>query len=120
MRGKTIGKGNAMVVAGTDLDTTLKYRPRPITSRTADVTNWDGLKLLLAQEVSEILKIPVASVYDLARRRLIPSVRVGRLVRFEEEILRAWIATGGASLEDPEEATVSGAPNPTQILARSR
>ncbi len=109
-----------MVVAGTDLDTAFKYRPRPITPRTVDVTNRDGLKLLLAQEVAEILKIPIASVYDLARRRLIPSVRVGRLVRFEEETLRAWIATGGASLEDPEEATPSGAPNPTQILARAR
>ncbi len=108
-----------MVVAGTDLDIAFENHPRRISPRTVDITNWAGLKLLLAQEVAEILKIPLASVYDLARRKLIPSVRVGRLVRFEEEALRAWITTGGASLHHAE-ATTSCAPITTQALARAR
>src|SRR5207253_10533336 len=109
-----------MVVTGTDLDIVFENHPRRISPRTVDITNWAGLKLLLAQEVAEILKIPLASVYDLARRKLIPSVRVGRLVRFEEEALRAWIATGGVSLDPPEEVTTFISPNTTQILARGR
>lgn len=109
-----------MVVARTHLDTAFEYQSRPITARTVDITKWDGMKLLLAQQVAEILKIPLASVYDLARRKLIPSVRVGRLVRFEEDTLRAWIATGGASMDPLEKTTTSCAPNRTQVLARAR
>lgn len=109
-----------MVVATADLDNAFECQPRPITPRTADITRWDGMKLLLAQEVAEILKIPLASVYDLARRKLIPSVRVGRLVRFEEDALRSWIATGGAPMEQRWESTTSHLPNSTQILARAR
>ncbi|MBA3711308.1 MAG: helix-turn-helix domain-containing protein [Pyrinomonadaceae bacterium] len=35
-------------------------------------------------------------VYELARERAIPSVRVGdRQIRFEEDALREWVASGG-------------------------
>jgi excisionase family DNA binding protein len=66
-------------------------------------TEGAGIKLLLAQEVAEILKIPVVSVYKLARQKLLPSVRPGRLVGFEEDALCTWIASGGSASIDREE-----------------
>ena len=57
-----------------------------------------GIKLLTAQEVADLLRVPKARVYDLARQGLLPLVRLGRQVRFEERALREWIAGGGQAL----------------------
>jgi excisionase family DNA binding protein len=54
------------------------------------------MRFLTAKEVSMLLQIPLARVYELARQSLIPSVRMGRQVRFNEEALRAWAANGGS------------------------
>ncbi len=54
------------------------------------------MRLLTAREVSTILRVTPARVYELARTRAIPSVRVGdRQVRFDESSLRDWVASGG-------------------------
>ncbi len=54
------------------------------------------MKLLTAKEVSTVLQVTTARVYELARERAIPSVRVGdRQVRFDESALREYIANGG-------------------------
>jgi excisionase family DNA binding protein len=56
------------------------------------------MKLLTAKEVSQVLQVKPARVYELARERVIPSVRLGeRQVRFDEAALREWIARGGAN-----------------------
>jgi hypothetical protein len=39
-----------------------------------------------------------ARVYEAARLGLIPCVRIGRQVRFDEESLREWVKSGGSSL----------------------
>lgn len=38
--------------------------------------------VLTAADVAELLRIPVSTVYDLARRGLLPAHRVGRAWRF--------------------------------------
>lgn len=56
------------------------------------------MKLLTAREVAVLLKLKPQRVYELARGGKIPSVRVGRQVRFDESALRHWIETGGSHL----------------------
>ncbi len=50
------------------------------------------MKVLLAGEVAELLKVPVPRVYELAREGRIPHVRIGRQVRFRQEAMEAWLA----------------------------
>ena len=54
--------------------------------------------MLTVQEVAELLRVPRSRAYELARQGLIPTVRLGRQIRFEEEALRQWIADGGKAL----------------------
>ena len=51
-----------------------------------------GPCLLTAAEVSEILRVPRSTVYELARARRIPFLKVGRRTLFDPELLREWIA----------------------------
>jgi len=37
------------------------------------------------------------SVYEAARRGLVPCIRVGRRMRFDPDVLRQWAASGGTS-----------------------
>jgi excisionase family DNA binding protein len=53
------------------------------------------MRFLTAKEVSVLMRIPLARVYELARQNLIPCVRMGRQIRFNEEALREWAARGG-------------------------
>lgn len=50
-------------------------------------------RLLIASEVAEILRVPRSTIYELARNRRIPFVKVGRRTLFEPESLRGWIAS---------------------------
>lgn len=60
-------------------------------------------RLLLAEDVAELLRIPRRRVYELARAGTLPSVRFGdRQVRFDEAKLLAWIEAGG-ELSPPNE-----------------
>jgi excisionase family DNA binding protein len=49
-------------------------------------------RLLTADEVSQILRVPRSTVYELARNRRIPFLKVGRRTLFDQELLRQWIA----------------------------
>lgn len=50
------------------------------------------MRLLTASEVANILRVSTARVYELARRKSIPSVTLGqRQVRFDETALLDWI-----------------------------
>jgi excisionase family DNA binding protein len=55
-------------------------------------------RLLTAVDVSELLCVPVSTVYELARTGRLPCLRIGRAVRFSrddlEAHLSAWRGTG--------------------------
>ena len=56
-------------------------------------------KLLKADQVAERLSLPKARVYALAREgRIGGVVKVGSQVRFDSEVIEAWIRRGGAAL----------------------
>lgn len=48
-------------------------------------------QLLLANEVAEMLRVPVEHVYRLARRKELAAVRMGRYVRFTNESVANYI-----------------------------
>jgi excisionase family DNA binding protein len=56
------------------------------------------MRLLTIPEVSDLLRVPKARAYALARGGVIPVVHVGRQVRVREEALAAWIGRGGCRL----------------------
>jgi excisionase family DNA binding protein len=60
---------------------------------------WDAQGLLGAREVAARLNVSRDRVYELARQRLIPCVRLGRQVRFDAAALEHWIDTGGQQLD---------------------
>ena len=63
------------------------------------------MKLLTAKEVAPILQISLPRVYELARSRAIPAIRIGeRQLRFDEAALREWCVSGG-SLQSNNGAT---------------
>lgn len=49
-------------------------------------------RLMTAQEVAELLRVPRSTIYELARSRRIPFVKVGRRTLFVPQALLAWIA----------------------------
>jgi excisionase family DNA binding protein len=52
-------------------------------------------RLLTVGEVATILRVHPNRVYELAARKTLPSVRVGRLLRFHIDALHEWIRSGG-------------------------
>lgn len=48
-------------------------------------------KLLTARQVSELLEVKIATVYDWVYRGLIPYVKLGRLVRFKKTEIFRWV-----------------------------
>ena len=53
-------------------------------------------KLLTVKEVSEILDLKIARVYELTRQNKIPFVQIGeRQYRYSETALFNWIEQGG-------------------------
>lgn len=54
-------------------------------------TNGDLPELLTKEEVAQWLKVSERTVQDWVLARLIPSIRVGRLVRFERLALVQWL-----------------------------
>lgn len=60
-------------------------------------------KLLTVKEVSEILDIKPARVYELTRERKIPFVQIGeRQYRYSETALMNWIENGGNQQDQKE------------------
>jgi excisionase family DNA binding protein len=47
--------------------------------------------LLTAQEVAEILGVPVGWVYERSRQGRIPTVTLGRYRRYRPDALQRWI-----------------------------
>ena len=55
-------------------------------------------KLMTMEQVATILNVKTSRAYELARTGLLPTVRLGRQVRVDENRLLAWIESGGAAL----------------------
>ena len=55
-------------------------------------------KLLKVKEVAGLFNISEDRVYTLAREQILPSVRLGRSLRFSEKAISQFIAEGGKSL----------------------
>jgi len=63
--------------------------PVPAAKKQAEV------RLLTVKEVAEKLQISPNSVYELAHRQDIPTMRIGRSFRFSSAMVDEWIANGG-------------------------
>jgi excisionase family DNA binding protein len=50
------------------------------------------MRIFLAEEIAQILRVPKGRVYELARQGKLPVLRIGRQVRFREESLDVWLA----------------------------
>jgi excisionase family DNA binding protein len=57
----------------------------------------DSHPILTPQEVADLLRVEVSWVYRAAREGTIPSLRLGRYVRFSRADLDRFIADGGSS-----------------------
>jgi excisionase family DNA binding protein len=53
--------------------------------------------LLTAQQAADLLCIPTSRLYELVREGKLRCVRFGRTIRFSEEALEEFVATGGVS-----------------------
>ncbi len=53
---------------------------------------------LTAEQVADAFSISTARVYELARERVIPCVRLGRTVRFDAHQIEEFVGNGGKSL----------------------
>lgn len=50
-------------------------------------------KLLKARQAADILNMPLASVYEMTRRGILPHARLSeRMIRYDEERLQSWLA----------------------------
>jgi excisionase family DNA binding protein len=49
-------------------------------------------QLLTAREVADLLRLPVSTVYELARTERLPHLRIGRAMRFSREDLEEYLA----------------------------
>lgn len=55
-----------------------------------------------AADVAQIMGVSEWTVYDLARRRIIPHIRIGRRVLFRRSTILSWLeAQEKASLTEP-------------------
>ena len=49
------------------------------------------MRFFTIRETASLLKLSRAKVYELVREGTIPSLRLGKQIRIEEETLRRWI-----------------------------
>jgi excisionase family DNA binding protein len=55
-------------------------------------------KLLTADDVAASVGLPKPTVYDLARRNIIPCIRAGKAVRFHPVKFQEWLEAGGSQV----------------------
>ena len=59
--------------------------------QTAAASSNGGNAFLNVEEVHQLLNVPVSYVYDLARQHKLPSVKVGKYLRFQREAILHWV-----------------------------
>jgi excisionase family DNA binding protein len=84
-----------------------RARVRPSVPDTAYPQEETTMKLLLVGEAAKLLRMSENRVYDLAARRILPCIRVGRQIRFPEDKLVAWLQAGGSPLKAPDASALS-------------
>ncbi len=81
------------------------------------------MRLLTAKEVSIALQIPLARVYELTRRGVLPVLRLGdRQLRFELDTLREWAkrsSTNGCRADDSARESTSESFASTETIGRT-
>jgi excisionase family DNA binding protein len=50
-----------------------------------------GSHLLVAEEVAQLLAVPVSWVRQATRSGALPHIRLGRYVRYERDAIRTWV-----------------------------
>jgi len=50
-------------------------------------------KILTIDELAKILSVKKSTIYQWVHFRLIPYIKVGRLVRFREKDIQKWLAS---------------------------
>ena len=60
------------------------------------------MQLLTVEQIAQKLQVSKFRVYEMARLRLIPCVRMGRQIRFDEKTFAEWIAKGGSKGQSEE------------------
>ena len=80
----------------TRVDQQLTPSQQAATDRLAHRYEVQFAPMLTADEASRLLRIRKPQLYALARDGVVPSVRVGRAIRFNRDQLCAWIENGGA------------------------
>ncbi len=64
--------------------------------------------VMTAQEVAELLRIPVGTVHDYARRGVLPSQKLGRHRRFIRDRVIAAIEAADGTRQSPNVVPTSG------------
>lgn len=47
--------------------------------------------LLNAKQTAKLLNINLFTLYSLSRRKAIPTIKIGKLVRYDQNDLEAWL-----------------------------
>lgn len=74
--------------------------PAPVKQPTSEVRR---RTLVSAKDVSNLLGVPVTSLYDLTRAGRIPGVvRIGHRIRYDLDVLNEWLDAGGHHKPDSQ------------------
>lgn len=68
----------------------------PLAGKTMPSSPSDTPRFIDAKTLARAFGVPVGTVYALAREGVIPSVRLGRTLRFDVDQLEAFVQAGGA------------------------
>jgi excisionase family DNA binding protein len=49
------------------------------------------MKLMTLAQVAELLNVKPKTIYDWTHRRRIPCVKLGRLLRFDQDEIERWV-----------------------------
>ena len=65
-----------------------------------EINSFTLIRLLTVDEASQLLNMSKEATWRYVRAHLIPSVRVGRQIRFDEKAILEWIRNGGCGLKE--------------------
>jgi excisionase family DNA binding protein len=59
-------------------------------------------QFVTAQEIAELLNLPLPRIYEVTRKGFFPAgvvVRIGRQIRYNRESLMSWLQHGGSEVQ---------------------
>ncbi|MFN0177171.1 MAG: helix-turn-helix domain-containing protein [Gemmatimonadales bacterium] len=60
--------------------------------------------LLTPRELADLLKVSEPTAWRLGREGRVPTIRIGRLMRFDRRAIAAWLAANGSVGREPAPA----------------